>query len=357
MTGSQGQEMSITKARKNEHTTNGGRETPSFIDPVRAFDISCFRDPDPIPASSSVDAVPVLSVVVPVHNEAGNAAPLFTEIREVMTAIGRSFEVIFVNDGSTDATLAQLRTQAAQHQCLRIVDLDGNFGEAAALSAGFQAARGELVITLDGDGQNDPHDIPRLLDTLERQGYRVVSGWRQRRQPAGVLFRVLPSRVANRLIAMVSGIPMHDNGCGLKVYRRDVVATAALPRGMNRFLPAIFGIRATEVAEVPVNDRRRRHGESHYGISRTLAVLRDLLALRLLIADAQRAQWVCTVVAVLGLLCGISALWGGSIVGVAISGLAVIVASMIWWNLRRFREARIRGVFRVRREYSAAEGV
>jgi glycosyltransferase involved in cell wall biosynthesis len=313
---------------------------------------------DPI-GSGSADktaGAALLSVVVPVYNEAANAVPLFTEIREVMSAIGRPFEVIFVNDGSTDATLAQLRAEAAEHHCLRILDLDGNFGEAAALCAGFHATRGELVITLDGDGQNDPHDIPRLLETLERDGYRVVSGWRQQRQE-GFMLRVLPSRLANWLIATVSGIPVHDNGCGLKVYRRDVVANAALPRGINRFMPAIFGVTAAEVAEVPVNDRRRQHGESHYGISRTVVVLRDLLVLRCVITHADRAELLWTAVAIVGAAGDLYGLWQRYAVLLLLSSLVVGLALMNLWNLRRFTDARAHGVFRLRREYSATEGL
>ena len=300
----------------------------------------------------STSITPAFSVVVPVYNEQGNAAPLCAEIRDVMVALGRPFEIVFVNDGSTDGTLAELRELAETEPRLRILDLDGNFGEAAALSAGFQAARGESVITLDGDGQNDPHDIPRLVELFERNGYRVVSGWRQQRQE-GLLLRVLPSRIANGLIAAVSGIPVHDNGCGLKVYRRAVVARAALPRGMNRFLPAILGVRAHEVAELPVNDRCRQHGQSHYGINRTFVVIRDLLALRLLIANPRAAEPV-SAAAILAAIAGVflGALYG-SIWLAALSVIAGIVAVLIWRNLHRFNRAQREGVFRVRREYSS----
>jgi glycosyltransferase involved in cell wall biosynthesis len=303
------------------------------------------------------DRSPDLSVVVPVHNEAGNVVPLFTEIRAVMTAIGRPFEVIFVNDGSRDATLAELRAQAAAHACLRVIDLDGNFGEAAALSAGFRAARGALVATLDGDGQNDPHDLPRLLETLERHGYRAVSGWRRERQQAGFMRRVLPSRLANTLIAAVSGIPLHDNGCGTKLYRRELVADAALPYGLHRFLPAIFGVAAAEVAEVPVQDRRRAHGTSHYGIGRTLVVLRDLLGLPFMLGDAQQAQRRCAAVAIAAVVANLYGLWRQHLVLLLPASVVAAGALMIWWNLRRFNAARVHGVFRVRREYSAAAGV
>ena len=299
-------------------------------------------------------AAPTLSVVVPVYNEAGNVAPLFTEIHAVMSTLHRPFEVIFVNDGSTDATLAQLRQVAADHPVLRILDLDGNFGEAAALCAGFQAARGAVVITLDGDGQNDPHDIPRLLTLLESNSYRAVSGWRQERQE-GLLLRILPSRIANRLIIAVSGVPVHDCGCGLKVYRRAVVEHAALPRGMNRFLPAILGVRADEIAEVPVNDRRRQHGQSHYGINRTVIVLRDLLALRQMIVAPRTSEWATLVVGLLGLLVFGFACWTGAI-GLAVgTGVLLVVCGLTIWNLHRFNQAQRHGVFRVREEYAGAE--
>jgi glycosyltransferase involved in cell wall biosynthesis len=298
----------------------------------------------------STPAAPAFSVVVPVYNEQGNAAPLCGEIREVMSAIGRPFEMIFVNDGSTDATLQELQRIAATEPRLRILELDGNFGEAGALSAGFQAARGDLVITMDGDGQNDPHDIPRLLETLERNGCRVVSGWRQARQE-DLLLRVLPSRIANGLIAAVSRVPVHDNGCGLKIYRRAVVERAALSRGWNRFLPAILGVRADEVAEVPVNDRRRQHGQSHYGISRTLVVMRDLLALRFIIANPRRAEPAWAVVAVAAALGCMLGLWCASGWLLGLSVVVGTIALLIWRSLRRFNHAQRRGVFRVRREY------
>ena len=298
-------------------------------------------------------APPVFSVVVPVYNEEGNVVPLFTEIREVLTAMGRPFEVIVVNDGSTDGTLEQLRGLAVHNTGLRVLDLDRNFGEAAALCAGFRAARGELVITLDGDGQNDPHDIPRLVDTLQHNSCRVVSGWRQERQE-GLLVRVLPSRLANALIAAVSRIPVHDNGCGLKVYRRPVVQHASLPRGMNRFLPAILGVTAHEVAEVSVNDRRRQHGRSHYGLSRTIVVLRDLLALRFIIAGPRLAEPVVAAVAVAAAALFVYGTFRGGTLLAGSAATVAVLALLIGWNLRRFNRAQREGVYRVRREYSGA---
>src|SRR5204862_2929629 len=189
----------------------------------------------------------------------------------VATALGVDYEILFVNDGSRDGTLARLEEIRRHDARFRIVDLDGNFGEAAALSAGFAHARGAIVVTLDGDGQNDPADIPRLLARLGPE-LDVVSGRRYQRKER-FLTRVLPSRVANWLIVRATGVPVYDCGCGLKVYRREVVARAQLPRGMNRFLPAILGVDPSRVGEVWVNDRERGAGRSHYGLGRTFAVV------------------------------------------------------------------------------------
>jgi len=302
------------------------------------------------------EAVPALSLVVPVYNEEGNVGPLHDELTRVARELGRSYEIVFVNDGSRDGTLARLEALGAHDARLRIVDLDGNFGEAAALSAGFAHARGAVVVTLDGDGQNDPADIPRLLARLTPE-VDVVSGRRRARQEA-FLSRVLPSRIANWLIARLTGVPAHDCGCGLKAYRRELVAAAQLPRGMNRFLPAILGVAPERVAEVWVNDRQRGAGRSHYGLSRTFVVLRDLAALPLLVrraparlgralGGAPAAFVVVTVASVLAVL--------GAPVGrtpALLIGLAAALAAGVGWAVRydldRWRRARHDGVFRVR---------
>jgi len=295
---------------------------------------------------------PALSVVVPVFNEEGNAGPLCNEIRAVVRDLTPDFEIIFVNDGSRDGTLEELRALCAEEPRLRILDLDGNFGEAAALSAGFRAARGERVVTVDGDGQNDPHDIPRLLAALHERGVRVVSGWRQRRRESAVV-RVLPSRLANFLIRTVTRLPMHDNGCGLKVYERAVLGDIQLPRGIHRFLPAILGVSAAEVAEVSVSDRRRQHGESHYGLGRTAVVLRDLLAIRFMIGRPRVYE------PVFAALTMVAVTFVGAARGAAVASLASMLiaalAALVWWNLRRFNRAQREGVCRVRCEYTAGE--
>ncbi|HKA54953.1 MAG TPA: aminotransferase class I/II-fold pyridoxal phosphate-dependent enzyme, partial [Candidatus Binatia bacterium] len=185
---------------------------------------------------------PQLSVVVPFFDEEGNVEALHREIRTVADRLGREYECVFVNDGSADRTGAILDEIARADHRVRVVHLPENRGEAAALSAGFRHARGRVIVTLDGDGQNDPYDIPALLAKMA-EGYPVVSGWRRQRQE-DYWRRILPSRLANGLIAWATGVPVHDCGCGLKVYRREILAGLSLPRGMHRFLPVILRVPA-----------------------------------------------------------------------------------------------------------------
>ncbi len=292
------------------------------------------------------DVTPVFSIVVPVYNEAGNAAPLCREIHAVLTDLGEPFEILFVNDGSTDSTCAELCATSTEVPELRIVDLDGNFGEAAALSAGFQHARGTYIVTLDGDGQNDPADIPALAAHLRQHDLKVVTGWRQTRQEK-LFLRVLPSRIANWLISQVTRLPVHDNGCGLKVYRREVASHTRLPHGFHRFLPAILGVGKHEVGELAVNDRRRRHGESHYGFDRTLIVARDLLALRFILAAPRWFQSFWLAVTASTTVLALVGLYRQSLMVAAGMTCLSAVGGAIWWNLRRYNEAQRKNVYRL----------
>jgi glycosyltransferase involved in cell wall biosynthesis len=291
---------------------------------------------------------PAISVVVPAHNEAEHVGPLYREIRAVLDDNHEPWELIFVNDGSNDDTLSRLRALQATDDRIRVLDLDGNFGEAAALSAGFHAAGGDIIVTLDGDGQNDPADIPKLLAALLAPGVEVVSGRRQDRQEDALL-RVWPSRLANYLIARVTGFDSHDCGCGLKAYRRSALPRIHLPRGMNRFLPAIFAVPPSAFAEVPTQDRPRRHGHSHYGISRTIIVIRDLLALPFIVHDPKRAEVTFALAtggaAVVGALLSTT-----SYAATAFCDLAAIVCGLIWWNVRRFNRTQTEGAYRIRVE-------
>ena len=294
-------------------------------------------------------APPELSVVVPLHDEAGNVRALHSGICAALAPLRRPFEVLLVDDGSADGTGAIVDELADRDARVVPVHLDGNYGEAAALSAGFHLARGPVILTLDGDLQNDPADLPRLLLCLEAGGYRVVSGWRRARVEA--VWRALPSRLANRLIAVVTGLPVRDTGCGLKAYRREVVREVSLPPGFHRYIPAVFGVRAGEFAEVEVLERPRRAGCSHYGLRRVLAVLRDLPAVPLVRADGRRGvarlrdgEAVAVAALASGLLAG--GRRGRRVAGVALAALAAALA--VEWNLERWRRAQRLRPYRIR---------
>jgi glycosyltransferase involved in cell wall biosynthesis len=218
---------------------------------------------------------PELSIVVPLYNEAESLPPLVEQLLAALRPLGRSFELVLVDDGSSDDTAAVLRHLAAQTPELVAVLLRRNYGQTPAMSAGFDASRGALIVTLDGDLQNDPADIPLLLERLEL-GYDLVSGWRHQRQDPA-MSRKLPSRVANRLIARVTGVRLHDYGCSLKAYRRELVEDMNLYGELHRFLPALAFIEGARISEVKVNHRARSFGSSKYGIDRTFRVLMDLL--------------------------------------------------------------------------------
>jgi glycosyltransferase involved in cell wall biosynthesis len=218
---------------------------------------------------------PELSVVVPLYNEEDSLTLLVRQILAALEPLGRSFELILVDDGSRDGTPALLEQLAGEVPQLVAVLLRRNYGQTAAMAAGFDASRGEVIITLDGDLQNDPADIPLLLDAIA-QGYDLVSGWRHQRQDAA-LSRLLPSLLANRLIARVTGVRLHDYGCSLKAYRREVLSDMNLYGELHRFLPALAYIEGARIGEVRVNHHPRRYGHSKYGIDRTFRVLMDLL--------------------------------------------------------------------------------
>ncbi|MBM5815757.1 MAG: glycosyltransferase family 2 protein [Cyanobacteria bacterium K_Offshore_surface_m2_239] len=221
------------------------------------------------------DATPALSVVVPLYNEEASVRQLVAQLLEALRPLGLAFELVLVDDGSRDRTPELLRELAAEVPELVAVLLRRNYGQTAAMAAGFDSGRAPIIVTLDGDLQNDPADIPLLLDTLE-EGYDLVSGWRHERQD-GAINRLLPSLIANRLIARVTGVRLHDYGCSLKAYRREVVADMNLYGELHRFLPALAFIEGARIGEVRVRHHPRRYGKSKYGIDRTFRVLMDLL--------------------------------------------------------------------------------
>jgi glycosyltransferase involved in cell wall biosynthesis len=220
-----------------------------------------------------------VSIVIPVYNEEGNVRPLYERLSSVLQNLGKSYEIIFVDDGSTDRTLSYLEEVHAADQSVSVLSMRRNFGQTAAFAAGFDLARGNVIITMDGDLQNDPSDIPELL-ALSSQ-YDIVSGWRRNRKDP-FLSRRLPSMAANWLISRVTGVRLHDYGCSLKAYRRDVVENLNLYGEMHRFIPAVANWYGVSVSEVEVRHSARLSGKSKYGISRTLKVMLDLITVKFL---------------------------------------------------------------------------
>ena len=216
----------------------------------------------------------MISVIVPVHDEERSVALLHEEIAASLDPLGRPWELVFVDDGSTDGTFAALTRLHARHDEIRVVRLRRNFGKSAALQAGFEEAQGDVVVTIDGDLQDDPAEIPRLLAKLE-EGFDLVSGWKTRRRDR--LTRRIPSRIFNRVTATLSGLRLHDLNCGLKAYRAEVVKGLRIYGELHRFIPVLAHYRGFRIAELPVNHRPREHGRSRYGMERYLRGFLDLL--------------------------------------------------------------------------------
>ncbi|MFA6171567.1 MAG: glycosyltransferase [Patescibacteria group bacterium] len=221
-----------------------------------------------------------LSIIIPIYNEEENINELFREIRNAVAPLGLAFEVLAINDGSSDKSLEVARNASRGENNFKIIDFKKNYGQTAALSAGFDAAQGGIIIALDGDGQNDPADIPRLIEKME-EGYDVVSGWRKDRKDALIL-RKIPSWIANYLISLITEVYLHDYGCTLKAYKKEVVKELHLYGEMHRFIPAYAYWDGARVAEIIVNHRPRKFGKTKYGIGRTLRVVLDLLTVKFL---------------------------------------------------------------------------
>jgi len=247
-----------------------------------------------------------LSVVIPIKNEAPNLGDLYRELTDTLEGWGRSYEVIVVDDGSTDESFSTLARMQASDPRWRIIRFRRNFGQTAAFSAGFAHAKGRLIATADGDLQNDPRDIPAMVRTLDTEGLDIVCGWRKNRKDA-LVSRLLPSMMANRLISWATGVRLHDYGCSLKIFRAEVVKPLKLYGEMHRFIPAIASEQGVKIAEMVVNHRARRHGTSKYGISRTIRVILDLLTVKFLLSYSTRP------VQIFGLI-GLTMLTPGSVI-------------------------------------------
>jgi glycosyltransferase involved in cell wall biosynthesis len=232
----------------------------------------------------------MISVTVPIFNEVDSIVPLYTQVSTVLVEIGVPWELILVNDGSTDGSAAVLDKLAETDMNVKVVHLRRNFGQTAAMMAGIDFARGDIIIPMDGDLQNDPADIPRLLAKLD-EGYDVVSGWRKDRKDAK-LTRNLPSWFANRAISFISGVHLHDYGCSLKAYHKSVIKEVKLYGEMHRFIPIYASWQGARVAEIPVAHHPRRYGQSKYGLERTIKVILDLIVVKFLATFAQKPMYV-----------------------------------------------------------------
>ncbi|MDD3618818.1 MAG: glycosyltransferase family 2 protein [Desulfobulbaceae bacterium] len=241
-----------------------------------------------------------VSIVVPLYNEEDNVRELYRELITVMA--DRSYEILFVNDGSSDRTTELIREISAADPHVVVVNFRRNFGQTAAMSAGFDYSCGDVIVTMDGDLQNDPADIPKLLDKIN-EGNDVVAGWRFKRQDP-FWSRRLPSMIANRLISWITGVKLHDYGCTLKAFRKYVVENIKLYGEMHRFIPAIASAVGISIAEVRVNHRPRRHGTSKYGISRTFRVILDLITVKFLLSYSNRPIHIFGLIGLISLCLG-----------------------------------------------------
>ncbi len=227
-----------------------------------------------------------LSVVIPLYNEEGNILPLYEQLTVALDKLGKTWEVIVVDDGSRDSSFARLKEVHARDSRWQVIQFRRNFGQTAGVAAGFNQSRGDVVITIDADLQNDPNDIGAILAKLD-EGYDIVSGWRVNRKEA-LLTRRLPSQTANWLISRTTGVSLHDYGCSLKAYRREVAKGVRLYGDLHRFIPALASQMGVRVAEIPVNDRPRLSGKSKYGLSRTFRVFLDLIGVIFLLSYFNR---------------------------------------------------------------------
>ena len=226
-----------------------------------------------------------LSIIVPLYNEEESVELLYDCIKEAVDLTVKEYEIIFVDDGSTDSTVEKASILAKDDHRLRIVEFRRNYGQTLAMGAGIDIARGEILVTMDGDLQNDPLDIPMMVDKLE-QGYDLVVGWRHNRQDK-LISRKIPSIIANRLIGYVTGVPIKDNGCSLKVYRAATIKNSPFYNEMHRFIPALLSLSGAKIAEVKVRHHARQFGQSKYGLSRIYKVLLDLLTIKTILSLGQ----------------------------------------------------------------------
>jgi glycosyltransferase involved in cell wall biosynthesis len=271
----------------------------------------------PVPPAAAVTTGSLdLSIIVPLFNEEGNLLPLYNQLIAVLSRLGNTFEIIFINDGSTDGSSAVLCRLAEADPKVKVINLRRNFGQTAAMSAGFDHARGEIVVPMDADLQNDPADIPLLLEKLA-EGYDVASGWRKDRKDKEVL-RIFTSRLANWFIGRFTGVKLHDSGCSLKAYRAEVLRGTRLYGEMHRFVPALANLMGARICEVPVTHHARAFGKSKYGFKRILKVMLDLITVKFLADFSTKPLYM----------------FGG--IGFALFSLATLAAAETIWERCRY---------------------
>lgn len=312
------------------------------------------------------EVMPLLTITVPIYNEEANIAPLYEKIRVAMDALGKPWELVLVDDGSRDGSSALLDAIAGQDSRVTVVHFARNYGQTAAMQAGMDHARGDIIVPMDGDLQNDPADIAKLLAKLD-DGYDVVSGWRKDRQDHAIK-RNLPSRLANSLISRVSGVHLHDYGCSLKAYRREALDGVKLYGEMHRFVPIYAAWNGALVTEIPVTHHPRLHGESKYGLERIIKVVLDLLVVKFLFRYSSKPIYVFggfgLLSIVLGILAGTWAIvlkmfWGTSFIHTplpllcvflgAVGVLSILMGLLAEMLNRTYHESQAKPVYKVAR--------
>jgi len=276
-----------------------------------------------------------LSVIVPLYNEEDSVGPMYEAIDKAVAPMGLDYEILFVDDGSSDATFARARDLAKLDHRLKVITFRRNYGQTPAMAAGIDNACGRILVTMDGDLQNDPSDIPNFI-TKMNEGYDIVVGWRHKRQDK-LITRKIPSIIANWLIGKVTGVPIKDNGCSLKAYRADIIQKIPLYSEMHRFIPAMTSIAGTRVAEIKVKHHARQFGVSKYGLSRIYKVLLDLLTIKTITSFASRPLMWFAMLSVPIALTGITAFaislfdiaTGASSVSIPLMGLAVLLGTLV----------------------------
>ena len=259
--------------------------------------------------------MPELSVIIPIFGEEENIKPLYSELRTALGTLNKVYEIIFIDDGSRDSSFSILKTIAQQDKTVKIIRFGRNYGQTAALTAGFNHAQGNILITMDGDLQNDPRDIPNLLNKMQ-EGYDIVSGWRRKRQDS-LFTKKLPSWAANWLISVITGVHLRDYGCTLKAYKKEAVKNINLYGEMHRFLPALASWNGVSIAELAVRHRARRYGRTKYGLSRISKVVLDLITVKFLLSFSTKP------IQLFGIWGFFSLFFGG------ISGLAVVLMKIL----------------------------